>query len=134
MIAALVIVVVRFEARGMTGVRLPAVRRDQEDSRRLYNQLRESLPQSVAHKRILALHDPYKLGFALAFLVQLAWNEHDVTVDTGRLLKEQGVASTPETYDIVIDYVGGKFVRADLGYAGEAPLSPSGVRRISQYI
>jgi hypothetical protein len=111
--AALAFSVPYREIRPMNRVRLPAVRADQNEARRLYGEIRGLLPEALEHKRVLALNEPYKFEYAFVLIVQFAWNEPDLTVFTAKLLRERGIQPSPQDYDVVLDYVDGHFVRVD---------------------
>jgi hypothetical protein len=91
----------------------PIVHREQDFNHGLWTTLHASLPANIRNKKILILHDPMRQAWTSMFLVQLGYNEKDVTVDTGQRLAQSNVPIAPVAYDFVIDYAGGKFFRAE---------------------
>jgi hypothetical protein len=92
------------EVTFMNGVLMPNAQQEGFHDRRVYAQLRRLLPEQLGNKKILALHDPFKLGYLLLFMVQLGWEDRTITVDTPRTLEAQKRPMNPDSYDFVLDY------------------------------
>ena len=111
--AALVFLMLRPELRVMNRDYYPLIHSDQYMNRDAWTSLRAALtPRStnkLTNKRILALHDPFDLGYALYFMIQLGYDDQTIQVDTVRLLNEHKQPVFPGQYDYVIDYRGRAF-------------------------
>ena len=88
----------------MNDVLMPNAQQEGFHDRRVYAQLRRLLPEQLANKKVLALHDPFKLGYLLLFMVQLGWEDHTITVETSRTLASRNLPINPDSYDFVLDY------------------------------
>ena len=92
------------EIRFMNVVLMPNAQQEGFHNRRVYAQLRRLLPEQLGNKKVLALHDPFKLGYLLLFMVQLGWQDHTITVETSRTLASRNLPINPDSYNFVLDY------------------------------
>jgi hypothetical protein len=107
--AALVFLVLRPEYRIMNRDYYPLIHSDQYRNRDAWTSLHAALPPRLTGKRILGLHDPFDLGYALYFMIQLGYADPTIQVDTVRLLNEHKQPVLARQYDYVIDYSGRAF-------------------------
>jgi hypothetical protein len=92
------------EVKFMNDVLMPNAQQEGFHNRRVYAQLRRLLPDQLGNRKVLALHDPFKLGYLLLFMVQLGWEDPTITVETNRTLAARNLPVNPASYDFVLDY------------------------------